>query len=94
MKKKDLKTTRYIKDPLLAPYYIQLDDYCFGVHKAIYAGDSGKERQQTLGFYKSLEGALTAIAKDEAMSKDYDTLKDFMVEYNAITNRISNLITV
>jgi hypothetical protein len=94
MKKKNEKTTRYIKDPLLAPYYIQLDDYCFGVHKALYAGESGKERQQTLGFYKSLNSALSAIAKDEAMSKNYDSLKEFMQEYTNITNRISNLITV
>jgi hypothetical protein len=94
MKKKDTKTTRYIKDPLLAPYYIQLDDYCFGVHKAITAEESGKEYHQTLGFYKNLDSALSAIAKDEVISKNYDTIKSFIEEYNNIINRISNIITL
>jgi hypothetical protein len=94
MKKKDTKTTRYIKDQLLAPYYIQLDDYCFGVHKAITAEESGKEYHQTLGFYKNLDSALSAIAKDEVMSKNYDTIKSFIEEYNNIINRISNIITL
>jgi hypothetical protein len=94
MKKKYTKTTRYIKDPLLAPYYIQLDDYCFGVHKAITAEESGKEYHQTLGFYKNLSSALSAIAKDEVMGKNYDSIKNFIEEYNNIINRISNIITL
>jgi hypothetical protein len=92
MRKKDSTTTRYIKDPVISPYYIQLDDYCFGVHKTIVAEESGKEYHQTLGFYKSLSNALSAIAKDKTMSQSYDTLKDFMNEYNDITNRINNTI--
>ena len=92
MRKKDTTTTRYIKDPSISPYYIQLDDYCFGVHKAITAEESGKEYHQTLGFYKTLSNALSAIAKDEAMSKSYDTLQGFISEYNDIINRINNTI--
>jgi len=94
MKKKDTKTTRYIKDPLLTPYYIQLDDYCFGVHKAITAEESQKEYHQTIGFYKNLNSALSAIAKDEVMSKNYDSIKNFIEEYNIIINRISNITTL
>ena len=41
---KEKKTyTRYLKDPILEPYYIQLDDYGYVLHKGIIAEESGKE---------------------------------------------------
>jgi hypothetical protein len=33
--KESKQYTRYIKDPLIEPYYIQLDDYCYAVQKGI-----------------------------------------------------------
>jgi len=92
--KESKQYTRYIKDPLIEPYYIQLDDYCYAVQKGITAGESGKEYQQTLGYYQTLGKALEAIAKNEAMSISYDTIQDYIDNYNKIVNRLSKIITV
>lgn len=92
--KESKQYTRYIKDPLLEPYYIQLDDYCYAVQKGIIAGESGKEYQQTLGYYTSLSNALQAIARDEAMSVSYDTIQEFINTYNQIINRLSKVIKI
>ena len=86
--KESKQYTRYIKDPLIEPYYIQLDDYCYAVQKGITAGESGKEYQQTLGYYTSLSNAL------EAMSVSYDTIQEFINTYNQIMNRLSKVIKV
>ena len=92
--KESKQYTRYIKDPLIEPYYIQLDDYCYAVQKGITAEESGKEYQQTLGYYTSLGNALEAIAKDEAMSVSYDTIQDYINKYNQIVNRLSQVIKI
>ena len=92
--KESKQYTRYIKDPLIEPYYIQLDDYCYAVQKGIMAEESGKEYQQTLGYYTSLSNALEAIARDEAMSVSYDTIQEFINTYNQIMNRLSKVIKI
>ena len=92
--KESKQYTRYIKDPLIEPYYIQLDDYCYAVQKGLTAEESGKEYQQTLGYYQTLGKALEAIAKNEAMSISYDTIQDYIDNYNKIVNRLSKIITV
>jgi Asp-tRNA(Asn)/Glu-tRNA(Gln) amidotransferase B subunit len=92
--KESKQYTRYIKDPLIEPYYIQLDDYCYAVQKGITAGESGKEYQQTLGYYTSLSNALEAIARDETMSVSYDTIQEFINTYNQIMNRLSKVIKI
>ena len=95
MKKKESKQyTRYIKDPLIEPYYIQLDDYCYAVQKGIIAEESGKEYQQTLGYYATLGKALEAIAKNEAMSISYDTIQEYIDNYNQIVGRLTKVITI
>jgi oligoendopeptidase F len=64
------------------------------VQKGITAGESGKEYQQTLGYYTSLSNALEAIARDEAMSVSYDTIQEFINTYNQIMNRLSKIIKI
>ena len=92
--KESKQYTRYIKDPLIEPYYIQLDDYCYAVQKGITAEESGKEYQQTLGYYKTLGAALEAMAKDEAMSISYDTIQEFINQYNKIVGRLTQVIKI
>lgn len=85
---------RYIKDPILEPYFIQLDDYCYTVQKIITAVESGKEYQQTLGFYNTLGGCLKAIAKNETGSKSYKSLKEYIEEYNQIVTRLEKMLVI
>jgi hypothetical protein len=52
MDKKEKNSSIYtITDPLLEPYYIQYDQYCYTAIKKIVAGTSGRERDQTIGYY-------------------------------------------
>jgi hypothetical protein len=82
---------RYIKDPALEPYFIQLDDYCYAVQEIIVAQESGKEYQNTLGFYSDFGSCLKAIAKSEVKKGSYESVKEFIKEYNKIIDRLSKL---
>jgi hypothetical protein len=52
MAKPSKSNLRFIKDPAMVPYYIQLDDYCYIAQKSTYS-ESGKEYQMTLGHYNT-----------------------------------------
>jgi hypothetical protein len=82
---------RYIKDPALEPYYIQLDDYCYAVQQIIISQESGKEYQNTLGFYSDFGSCLKAIAKNEVKKGSYESIKEFLTEYNKIINRLTSV---
>jgi len=82
---------RYIKDPALEPYFIQLDDYCYAVQQVITAQESGKEYQNTLGFYSDFSSCLKAIAKNEVKKGSYESIKEFLEEYNRIIEKLNSV---
>lgn len=92
-RKKDQQYTKYIKDPVLEPYFIQLEESCYTVHKNVIA-ESKKEYSQKIGHYKSLHIALSKIAEDTAKSKSYDSIKGFMNEYETIINNLNQAYNV
>ena len=85
---------RYIKDPKLEPYFIQLDDYCYAVHKMIVSQESGKEYQSTVGFYSNFDAALRAIAKNQVNSKSYESVNEFIIEYKSVLTKLESLSPV
>ena len=64
------------------------------MQKIITAVESGKEYQQTLGFYNTLGGCLKAIAKNETGSKSYKSLKEYIEEYNQIVTRLEKILVI
>ena len=83
-------TLRFLTDPALGNYQIQLDDHCYIAQK-ITTSDSGKEYVNILGHFGNLNTALKAIATDELKSVSYESLKDFLNQYETITKRLENL---
>lgn len=77
-----------ITDPILEPYYIQYDQFCYTAIKKIKAGTSERVRDYTLGYYSSLERCLDVIAEDSIKNQDYDSIKSFV---NSHKNRIEEL---
>lgn len=78
--------TRFITDPSMEPYFISMDDNCMTVNIKVTPdsrySDSGKEYTKIVGHYNNLSGALKAIVKDKTNSKSYDSLKEYINEYN------------
>jgi hypothetical protein len=91
MAKPSKSNLRFIKDPALAPYYIQLDDYCYIAQKSTFS-EAGKEYQNTLGHYSTLGGCLESIARDDAKSSSYDSLKEFVKRFEEKSNELKNII--
>jgi len=91
-RKKDQQYTKYLKDPVLEPYFIQLEESCYTVHKNVI--ESKKEYSQKIGHYKSLSTALSKIAEDTAKNQSYDSIKGFMNEYETIINNLNQAYNV
>jgi len=91
MAKPSKSNLRFIKDPKLDPYYIQLDEYCYIAQKSTFS-EAGHEYQNTLGHYTTLGGCLESIARDDAKSTNYKSLTTFVERFEAKTNELKNLI--
>lgn len=83
-------TLRFLTDPALGPYQIQLDEHCYIAQK-ITTSESGNQYTNVLGHFSKLNAALKAIAVDELKSNSYASLKDYVTEYDKITQRLENL---
>jgi uncharacterized protein YutD len=85
--------TRFINDPVMEPYFISMDDNCMTVNIKITPdtrySDSGKDYNKIVGHYSNLGSALKSIAKDKANSKSYDSLHEYIDEYNNIINSLT-----
>ena len=81
----------YIKDPVLGQYYIQIDDLNYSAFKTIMP-DSGKPYESCIGHFSSFGTALKKIAEHKVRQQSYDTLKEYIKEYERISNELKNLL--
>ncbi len=91
MAKPSKSNLRFIKDPLLAPYYIQLDDHCYIAQKSTFS-EAGHEYQNTIGHYSRLGTCLEAIARDGVKSSSYNSVKEFVERFENKVEELKNLI--
>ncbi len=77
MSKKNSSIYR-ITDDLMEPYFIQYDQNCYTVMKKVTAGDTGRGREQLVGYYSNLDGCLDSIAEDSIKNRDYKSIQDFI----------------
>jgi len=82
----------HIKDPKLKPYFIQIDEYNYSVFKTITATESGKEYDSVVGHCRNLDGALKCILNDTMRNKVVDTVKEYLIEYENVTNKLNQII--
>lgn len=76
----------FIKDPLLGEYCVQIDEYNYTAIRTI-TPESGIKYDHTIGHFSDLGLALKKIADNMMKDKSYDSLKEFITEYNQITNK-------
>ena len=91
MAKPSKSNLRFIKDPALTPYYIQLDDHCYIAQKSTFS-EAGKEYQNTIGHFSKLSTCIEAIARDDVKSRNYDSLKEFVERFEKKSEELKNII--
>ena len=89
-----------IKDPLLEPFYIGKDAHCYTTYEEITPdpkytdnGKSGEKYTKPLGHYSDFGSALRSImkAKLNMGEKKYNSIKEYITEWNSIQKEIKNL---
>ena len=81
----------FIKDPVLGDYFIQVDDLNYSVYKTIIP-DSGKPYDSCIGHFGNFGNALKKIAEHKVRQQSYDSIKDYIKEYEQISNELKNLL--
>lgn len=90
--KSDSITT--ISDPLIEPFYISKDQYCYTVFENVSSsGNSIKQYQKAKGHYSSFGACLETIAKLKVEQKEnFNSIQEYITEWKQIKQTIKNLI--
>jgi hypothetical protein len=79
------KRMSLIKDPIIAPYQIQVEEDQFVLVDT--------EKDKPLGYYSDLEHAIQKVSRMSlANAKEEYTLAGFIESYNNIKNKLTNSI--
>ena len=81
----------FIKDPVLEPYFIQIDDLNYSAYHTIMP-DSGIPYDSCIGHFSTLGRALERVAEHKVRQQSYDTIKGYITELNKIKNELKNLV--
>jgi hypothetical protein len=97
--KEDYSTNITIKDPLLEPFFVIKDRYCYTLHMKTktnpnYTADgTSKEVVKTIGHYADLAHCLKRIANDKVQfKKEYNSIKEYLKEYNKINEDVKTFM--
>ena len=81
----------FIKDPVLEPYFIQIDDLNYSAYHTI-TPDSGIPYDSCVGHFSTLGRALERVAEHKVRQQSYDTIKGYITELNNIKNELKNIL--
>mgnify|MGYP005999570457 FL=1 len=82
---------RFITDPALGDYFIQVDDLNYSAFQKIVP-DSGIPYDSCVGHFSTLGKALERIAEHKVRQQSYDTIKEYIEELKNIKNELKNLV--
>lgn len=84
-----------IKDPFIEPYHITMDEYGYSIQETIKPDNSTKVYVKPVGHYTSFINCLEKLSKIKLNSnKSYDSIKEYINDYEKIKNEIKTLITI
>ena len=88
-RQKGSTTLTYIKDTILEPYFIQMDEHNYTLCKNVPT-QNGSHYETKLGFYSDLNKCINRVVRDQITEKSFDSLQDFLTEYKELQNRLIN----
>ena len=74
---------KFIKDPVLEPYFIQVDDLNYSAFVKIIP-DSGIPYDSSIGHFSNLAKALEKIAEHKVRQQSYDTIREYIKELKVL----------
>lgn len=95
---KEKEYTRYVKDPIMEPYFISMDDNCLTVNISVTPdarySDSTKEYTKVVGHYSNMASALKSIAQNKVNSQSYDSIKEYIATYTSLVENFSKTFSI
>lgn len=82
---------KFINDPALGDYFLQVDDLNYSAFLKIIP-DSGIPYDSCIGHFSDFGKAIQKIGEHKVRQQSYDTIKEYLKEYEQIKNELKNLI--
>jgi len=93
---KEKEYTRTITDPEMEPYFLSVDDNNVTVNVKVTPDarytNSTTEYVKTIGHYSRVSTALKTVINEKVNSQSYESLRDYMDEYNTVTEKLNKIL--
>jgi len=84
--------TNTIIDPAMEPYFITMDNYCVTVNLKVTPDrrytESTKEFNKIISHHSSVGSAVKSIAKAKSNNQSYNSLKEYVDNYQNIVSKL------
>ncbi len=92
--KQELSSVTLIKDPILEPYFIGKDTYCYTVYENAVSSESpNKTYLRSWGHHNNLGSCLKGIARLKlSKTKEYNSIREYISEWNSIQEKFEQLV--
>lgn len=89
--KEEYKST--IEDPLIEPYYIVKDAYCYTIYQRQKSSESGKEYSKAMGHYTYFGHVIKRLAELSITKKaNYKSINEYLEELRKMQKHIDQLL--
>lgn len=97
-----LKTATIIKDPLIEPFFIAKDNYCYTVYELVQpdpnhwkSNKNGKTYYKAHSHHSSFSSCLRNIAlRKTDMKKEYESISDYIKNWEDVQGKINQLTNI
>ena len=100
--KEVLSSLTLIKDPLIEPYFIGIDNNCYTIYESLKIGNNNKGRGRktrtkegikSISYHITFESCLSAIAKLKIDNRPiYDSISEYVTEWKRVKEEISQIV--
>jgi len=84
-----------ITDPLIEPFFISRDQYCFTAIENVISTETNNPYQKVIGHYSDIAGCLEKIIQCKVDKKEnYVSIKGYINEWKQIKNELKQMLEV
>jgi hypothetical protein len=91
MEDQNLQQENIITDPVIEPYFIQMDDYNYTLCIRNVAEKSGREYNTSIGYFSSFSKCISTLASILVKKGTYTSIDQFLQKYNEIIDKLTVL---
>ena len=92
--KEDSSEFKTIRDPLIEPFFITIDQYCYTLNTMSVPFEGGKSYLKSIGHYSDFDSCLAKITRLRVNNQNYNSIREYINEYKRLIDELKTLTKI